>query len=76
MADKLVERLRFHGRYAGETQDECTIRKNSEREQAASLINEAVAKLRGLLDANGNMARNRAAGEAEAFLSQLKGKQQ
>lgn len=43
-------------------------------ESQASLIREAVGKLRGLLDANRNMARNRAAEEVEAFLRQLKGK--
>lgn len=31
----LVERLRFHGRYAAETEQERAIRKNKEREEAA-----------------------------------------
>jgi hypothetical protein len=33
-----VKELRFHGRYAGETQQECAERKNSERESAADEI--------------------------------------
>jgi hypothetical protein len=35
---KLTEALRFHGRYATETQDEAAIRRNGEREAAATEI--------------------------------------
>jgi len=41
----LIERLRFHGRYATETNYECASRKNAEREQAAAEI-EALRKER------------------------------
>jgi hypothetical protein len=34
----LIERLLFHGRYASETQSECTERKNSERVEASERI--------------------------------------
>ena len=45
MADTdLIERLKFHGRYASETQAECTERKNAEREEAATALAEKDAQ--------------------------------
>lgn len=46
----ISERLRFHGRYASESLDECTARKNTERETAADLIDALVAVVEPLVD--------------------------
>lgn len=46
MADTdLIERLKFHGRYATETQAECAERKNAEREEAATTLAEKDARI-------------------------------
>lgn len=44
IVERLVAALKFHGRYASESQDDCAIRKNSEREQAATIISELQAE--------------------------------
>ena len=44
----ICERLRFHGRYASETNDECAARKNTEREMAADEIQRLTDRVREL----------------------------
>jgi hypothetical protein len=45
----LVGRLGFHGRHGSETQQECAVRKNAEREEAASALRQLMEE-RGCRD--------------------------
>jgi len=63
-AQDIVERLRFHGRYASESQDECTARKNAEREEAADTISRLTADNEALRKDNARLSEEK---EALAF---------